>query len=59
MVTGSLDQPGEAPLLRDDNTLGTRERLPMTWLWLSVGAPLLAAAGSVVGLLVPENMSGQ
>lgn len=59
MVTGSLGQPDEASLLRDGTTLGTRERLPMTWLWLSVGAALLAAAGSVVGLLVPDRIYGR
>ena len=48
--------PATTPPLR---TTSTVDRLPTIWLSLSVLAALLAAAGSVIGILMPEKIYGQ
>jgi hypothetical protein len=48
--------PAKAPPARAASTI---ERLPTMWFLLSLVAALLAAAGSVIGLLMPERIYGR
>ncbi|WP_146755329.1 hypothetical protein [Arthrobacter sp. AQ5-05] len=51
--------PTPTPTPNDAEIPHAIRRLPPLWFWLSVGAAVLAVAGSITGLLVPARIYGK